>query len=163
LEAPAALPDSFKESLFEVEEMAKPERSDCLKEAVAEAALGGATADGVCHERLALQLWLARPDLLIASQNKQTLLTSFDGFARSVGQAGHPPIAVPPAATLEEMSARLHLWFRERNPQAPKVRIELYFNKPGEYWFLVSHGDTCRWIYNFRTGQPDRKPNRLAR
>ena len=68
LRCPALLPDSFKETLFDLEEMPSPERSNCLKEAVAQAALENIIAEGICHERVAFQLWLARPALLLACQ-----------------------------------------------------------------------------------------------
>jgi hypothetical protein len=150
LKCPALLPDEFKETLFDIEEFATPEKSQFLKEAVAHAWGGVVAAEGICHERVALQLWLMAPSVLVAAHTNPTHLTAFEGFARAGFKSEQPAVPLPTEAALREMSAKLNSWFLQRKPDAPAARMELYVNRPGEYWFLVRHGDTCRWIYNFR-------------
>jgi len=152
LKSPALLPDSFKETLFDIEELARPEHSHFLREAVAQVGQPLITIEGVCHERVAVQLWLANPALLAGVHNQPGDLACFEGFAPAIDRPGRAPPTVPTPATVEQLSARIDLWFRQNHSRGQTAKIELYVNPPREYWFVIRHGDTCRWAYNDEKG-----------
>jgi len=148
LKSPSLLPARFKDTLFEIEEFATPDHSQFLKHAAAHASRGAIIAEGICHERVALQVWLAMPSLLLSERPEQPHLISFEGFVGRLSPSGAPPVPPPGQTTLAELSDKLNACCRQRNPDAPATRIEVYSNEPDHYWFLVRHGDTCRWVYN---------------
>jgi len=152
LRSPAALPTRLQEALVDIKEIASPEQSQFLHEAVAHAGLVIASYPKPSPEKLALDLWLANPAILAGDYAGQNLirLISFEGFASRAASSDRAMMPQPTEALLNEMTVRLDLWFARTRRDAHTARIDFHLNNPGEYWFLVRHGDIRRWIYNIQ-------------
>jgi hypothetical protein len=145
LMSPEGLPDGLNEALLAIDEMATPAGQEQLELAVAEAQAGLVFRPESSSEEIALQVWLAAPELLASKHNQQGLLrlTAFDYFgANPANPAGErvPPVTAPDRAALEALTANLDRWFARHNRGQQTTRIECY-PIDGEYWFLVRHGD----------------------
>jgi len=154
LRAPEGLPDGLHEAVCVIDEMAHPEAHEQL-EAALFAKEGFRLAPESSPEDLAVQTWLAAPDLLTRLHNQQRMrrLASFECFHHPGGAPGSAaPVAAPDAAALARLTTALDAWFARHNRGRQTVRVELYPppaaadspspGQPADLWFLVQHGDT---------------------
>ena len=94
-------------------------------------------------EDLALQLWLAAPELLARTHNAQRLrrLTAFQYAGCKIPKAQRPLFIPPNAVALQALVDGLDAWFDRNHRGQETTKIEVY-PLDGEYWFLVRHGAT---------------------
>lgn len=143
--SPEGLPDELIETLFVIEEMANPAGQEALETAAADTGLQLDLGDQATPGDIAVQVWLANPDLLVGQHNRMRL-GRLSAFRYYVGRlrADHPPDRVTPsAATIETMTADLDHWFRQHNRGRGTTRISVH-ELDEEFWFLILHGDTFR-------------------
>lgn len=147
--APDGLPDSLIETLFAIEEMANEAGQERLEAAATEAGLDLKYDGKSSHGDIAVQVFLAKPELLAEKHNEQRLirLATFVYFGskrpvdRSESEPDGPPFAAPGQPVLDLLVADLDGWFKEHNRGEQTTHIEVYV-MDGEFWFLVRHGDT---------------------
>jgi hypothetical protein len=149
------LPPALHEAVATINEMAQPEAQEQLEAALAKAGSPLRLEPDSSSEDLAVQAWLAAPELLtrVLNQLRMRRLASFECFRhRPVNAEPAPAPAVPDASAIERLTAVLDAWFARHNRGQQTVRIEVYPGpapapgsacpEPGELWFLVQHGDT---------------------
>ena len=152
--APDGLPDRLIETLFAIEEMANEEGQERLEAAASQAGLALKWDEMPSHGDIAVQVFLAKPELLAEKHNEQRLirLATFEYFGsrRPVDRRGEPPgptapdrppFAAPGQPVLDLLVADLDAWFKEHNRGEQTASVEV-FAMDGEFWFLVRHGDT---------------------
>jgi hypothetical protein len=141
--APEALPGALNEALFAIDEMATPEGQERLEKAVTEAGLDLSWAVGSSREEIALQVWLAAPELLTAAHNQQRMqrLARFEYFGAGATPGKRAAFIPPGAGALNRLCLTLDAWFARHHRGREMVAVEMY-PIDGEYWFLVQHGDT---------------------
>lgn len=146
--APEGLPDNLIETLFALEELANAEGQERLERAVREARLELTFAAESSPGDIAVQVWLASPEVLVATHNEQRLsrLAAFEYYGskapvdrRCVPHG--PPFAAPGQPVLDLLVADLDGWFQAHNRGEQTAQIEVHA-LDGEFWFLVRHGDT---------------------
>lgn len=148
--APEQLPEGLCEALYAIDEMATRDGQEQLGMALAEAGLELALEPGATRQDIALQAWLSAPALLARIHNRQRLLrlTAFEYFGTPLAPADRPPVRAPDDAVLQSLSGTLDAWFDLHQRGRNTCRIELHCFQtpgdaaPGEFWFLVRHGDT---------------------
>lgn len=147
--APEGLPDNLMETLYAIEEMANEEGQERLEAAARQAGLDLVFDEQSSPGDIAVQVFLAQPELLAEKHNEQrmTRLASFEYYGRKkpVERSGSgpdgPPFSTPGQPVLELLVADLDAWFKEHNRGEQTASIEVY-GIEGEWWFLVRHGDT---------------------
>ncbi len=141
--APESLPGALNEALFAIDEMATPEGQERLEKAVTENGLQVNWAANSSREEIALQVWLAAPELLTAAHNQQRMqrLARFEYFGAGMPLAKRFPFVPPAAAALHSLCLTLDAWFARHHRGRETAAVEMY-PIDGEYWFLVQHGDT---------------------
>lgn len=141
--APDGLPDRLIETLFAIEEMSTEEGQERLETAAMEAGLELKFNAKSSHGDIAVQVFLARPELLAEKHNEQRLsrLSSFDYFSSKRPVDRSDSFGRPDEATLERITGDLDAWFTKHNRGEQTAQIEVY-SMDGEFWFLVRHGDT---------------------
>ncbi len=146
---PDALPDNLIETLFAIEEMANPEGQERIEKAATQLGLDLKFDEASSHGDIAVQAFLAMPELLVEKHNEQRLirLTTFEYFGskrpvnRSESEPDGPAFATPSQSVLDRITADLDSWFKEHNRGEQTAQIEVYCMER-EFWFLVRHGDT---------------------
>jgi len=143
LAAPEQLPDRLNEALFAIDELSTPEGQEQLETALARSGVPLEFEPGSSRADLVLQAWLAAPEVVVRTHNRQRLrrLSTFEYFSAGVPGSARPPFTPPDAGTLAALSARLDQWFARHQRGHNTTRCELY-SIDAEYWFLVRHGDT---------------------
>jgi hypothetical protein len=141
--SPEGLPDDLNEALFAIEEMATSEGLDRLQSAIAQSDLKCEFDSASTPEDLALQLWLAAPELLARKHNEQRLLrlTAFTCYAGGAPSDQRSQWAAPTPPALDQLVTGLDSWFAAHYRGRQTTRVELY-PIHNEHWFLVRHGDT---------------------
>ena len=143
LSAPEGLPERLTEALVAVDEMASPDGQEQLEAAVAGTGLPLTFDPRSTLADLAIQVWLAAPELLAGLHNQRRLrrLTAFEIFGSGLRPDQRRPFSAPDQAALEALAAALEPWFARHHRGCNTVRVEVY-PFPGEFWFVVRHGDT---------------------
>jgi hypothetical protein len=151
LASPEVLPDRLTEALYAIDEMASPDGHERLEKAAAEAQLPIEFQANSSRADIALQVWLAAPELLARIHNQHRLrrLTAFEYFGTAVPPAERPPVPTPDQTTLRHLNDVLDPWFTRHQRGRNTSRIEFYRlqtstdSEPSleEFWFLVRHGD----------------------
>ena len=141
--APGGLPDNLIETLFAIEETANPEGQQRLEGAVALAGLPIQFREHSSHGDIAVQVWLARPQLLIEQHNALRLsrLVAFEYYGSKAPVDRGDALASPGGSVLELLAADLDAWCQTHNRGEQTAHIQV-FPMDGEFWFLVRHGDT---------------------
>jgi hypothetical protein len=141
---PDALPDNLIEALFAMEEMANDQGQERLEAAAAQAGLALMKSDKkASHGDVAVQVYLAKPELLAEKHNEMRLLrlSSFEYFG-SKEPVDRSETFVPPEEKIMALLVKdLDEWFQTHNRGHENTHIETYQMKD-EVWFLVRHGDT---------------------
>lgn len=140
--APESLPGALNEALFAIDEMATPEGQERLEKAVTEAGLEVNWAADSSREEIALQVWLAAPELLTAAHNQQRMqrLARFEYFGAGAVPGKRAPFNPPGAAAIHTLCLTLDAWFARHHRGREMAAVEMY-PIDGEWWFLVQHGD----------------------
>lgn len=143
LAAPEGLPETLNEVLFAIDELSSADGQERLEEAIACAGLAMEFLPGSSRADLALQVWLAAPELLARVHNCHRLrrLSTFAHFAAAAGLSEKSPFQAPDSASLVQLSKALDLWFARHQRGQNTTRIEYHLIE-GDYWFLVRHGET---------------------
>jgi hypothetical protein len=143
LMTPERLPDSLNEALFAIDEMATPEGQERLETALADARLSISARPDASRAEIALQAWLAAPELVARRHNEQRMLrlTRFEYFRARVPSPKSSLLAPPSGQALQALAAGLDAWFNRHHRGEETARVELY-PLQNEFWFLVRHGDT---------------------
>ncbi|MDD5483651.1 MAG: hypothetical protein PHP98_08380 [Kiritimatiellae bacterium] len=83
LMSPEGLPDSLNDSLYAIDEMATEDGQQRQEDGAAEQNLNLAFDEKSSREEIALQVWLADPELLARKHNEQRLirLSSFEYYS----------------------------------------------------------------------------------
>jgi hypothetical protein len=141
--APDRLPDNLIEALFAIEEMANEEGQERLEAAAAEAGLNLKFDEESSYGDIAVQVFLAKPELLAQKHNEQRLtrLSTFEYFGSKEPVDRSDSFAAPDQATMDRVAGDLDAWFKEHNRGEQTTQIEVY-QMESEFWFLVRHGDT---------------------
>jgi hypothetical protein len=141
--SPESLPDSLNEALFAIDEMATGRGQQALEIAAKGAEPPLIFQPGSSREDIALQVWLAAPEVLASAHNAQRLrrLTAFQYAGARLPAAQRAAFKPPGPAVLKALSRSLDSWFGNNQRGEQTARVELHF-MDGEYWFLVRHGDT---------------------
>jgi len=153
--APDGLPDNLIETLFAIEEMANEEGQERLEAAATQAGLDLKFDEKSSHGDIAVQVFLAKPELLAEKHNEQRLirLATFEYFGSKKpeergqrGDWGHGR-----TLTHTNCSRTRQCWIcwwrtwtsgsRNTNRGEQTASVEV-FAMDGEFWFLVRHGDT---------------------
>ena len=141
--APDGLPDNLIETLFAIEEMANEQGQERLEAAATQAGLDLKFDEKSSHGDIAVQVFLANPELLAAKHNEQRMcrLASFEyhGSKRPVDR--RDSFAEPDKDTMDRLAADLDAWFAEHNRGEQTTHLEPH-GMDEEFWFLVRHGDT---------------------
>jgi hypothetical protein len=143
LMSPEGLPDRLNEALTAIDEMATASGQEELELAVAKAGVRVQFAAESSPEDIALQVWLAAPELLVRKHNERRLLRLeiFECF-RSGWPVGTSSAVIEPDQSMRAaLTAALNPWFESHNRGERTTRIETYWIQE-ENWFLVRHGDT---------------------
>lgn len=141
--APDALPESLNEALYAIDEMANTDGRERLEYAVAQAGLALVFPPESTHLEVALQVWLAAPELLSREHNRQRMLR-LKRFEYWGGPAASVPalsFALPGRAAIDQLVAGLDAWFARHQRGHETARVEEY-TFGSEFWFLIRHGDT---------------------
>lgn len=150
---PEALPDGLVEALYSIDEMSTSEGQEQLEAAVADARLALEVGAGATRHDLALQVWLAAPELLarIHNQHRMRRLSVFEYFGTLRPPGERPPFRPPDGEMVRQMTALLDPWFARHQRGRNTSRIEWYAvpeigsdgkeTQAAEFWFLVRHGD----------------------
>lgn len=157
--SPDALPDNMIEALFTIEEMANDEGHERLQMAAQQAGLELKLGDDSSFGDVAVQVYLANPDLLAEKHNEQRLIRlatfEYHGASRTgdheEGADKDESFAVPSDRTLELLTADFDAWFAKNNRGEQTAHIEVC-PIDGEIWFLIRHGDAFA-----RTAKVERK------
>jgi hypothetical protein len=151
--SPDALPDNMIEALFTIEEMANDEGHDRLQMAAQQAGLDLKLGDDTSFGDVAVQVYLANPDLLAEKHNEQRLirLATFEYHGSKEGADQTESFTAPSDRTLELLTADFDAWFAKNNRGEQTVHVEVY-PIDGEVWFLIRHGDAFA-----RTAKVDRR------
>lgn len=141
--SPGGVPDELFEAMFVIEEMANQEGQERLERAVAEAQLTLEFAENSTHADLAVQVWLAAPEVLTRKHNELRLvrLAAFEYFGCKAPEDRRGKVAMPGQDTIARVEADLDDWFNRHHRGPETAHIETYVIN-GEFWFLVRHGDT---------------------
>jgi hypothetical protein len=141
--APDSLPDNLIESLFAIEEMANKEGQERLESAAFQAGLDLKFDKKSSHGDIAVQVFLANPELLAEKHNEQrmTRLSTFEYFGSKEPVDRSDAFAAPEKSVMDRIAFDLDEWFQEHNRGEQTTLIEIY-QMEGECWFLVRHGDT---------------------
>ncbi len=156
--SPEGLPGDLCEALFTIDEMADDAGQEGLQNAVAQSKLEVKFEAESSHGDVAMQVWLARPELLAAKHNGQQLrrLSSFEYFGTKLAEKKGKPFAGPwNAAAIEGLRADLDGWFVSHNRGHETTQIS-YHEIDGEWWFVIRHGDTL-----LRTAKVERQETTL--
>lgn len=139
--SPEGLPGALNDALHAIDEMATEEGQEMLEESIAGAGLDLEFDPRSSREDIALQVWLAAPELL-ARQHNQQWLVRLASFEYHGGRAprDHGTFRPHPSA-IGALAADLDSWFGRHNRGRGTTRIEPY-GIGGECWFLIRHGDT---------------------
>ena len=146
--APDALPDNLIEALFKIEEMANDEGHDRLLAAAQVAKVDLKLGDETSFGDVAVQVYLANPDLLAEKHNEQRLIRlakfEYHGASRTgdheAGADQSGSFASPSETTAAMLTADLDAWFAKNNRGEQTAHVEVY-PIDGEFWFLIRHGD----------------------
>ncbi|MDD5701719.1 MAG: hypothetical protein PHU23_06665, partial [Dehalococcoidales bacterium] len=141
--SPEGLPDSLNEALYAIDEMATEDGQQRLEDGVAEAKLNLKFDEKSSRADIALQVWLADPELLSRKHNEQRLirLSSFEYYSNPTPIDRSATFKKPDATIMGALTDALDLWFSEHNRGHKTTKIEIYAID-GEFWFIIRHGDT---------------------
>jgi hypothetical protein len=141
--SPDGLPDELSEALFAIDEMANDAGQERLQNAVAQSKVEMEFELESSQGDVAMQVWLARPELFAATHNEQRLrrLSSFEYFGAKPGENKRTPFAAPRNEAMEGLRADLDSWFAEHNRGHETTQISRH-EIDGEWWFVIRHGDT---------------------
>lgn len=141
--SPEGLPDELSEALFAIDEMANDAGQERLQNAVAQSGVEMEFELESSQGDVAMQVWLARPELFAATHNEQRFrrMSSFEYFAAKPGENKRKQFAAPGNEAMEGLRADLDLWFAEHNRGHETTRISRH-EIDGEWWFVIRHGDT---------------------
>ncbi|MBF9055705.1 hypothetical protein HKCCA1065_03670 [Rhodobacterales bacterium HKCCA1065] len=140
-----AVPESMVNALYYVHETARKEPMDELIERAEAAGLDIAHDDKSTPADIAVQIWLAKPDLL-ERQHAETVAfnrSNFTYFAgTSIKRAGSEGQIVISEAQCREMEALMDPWFEsKRRGRGSRVFV---FPQENRIWILVRHGQPMR-------------------
>ena len=143
LAAPEGLPEGLNEVLFAIDELSSADGQERLEEAIACSGVALEFLPGSSRADLAVQVWLAAPDLLARVHNCHRLrrLSAFAHFGAEAGLSEKSPFQAPDSASLSELTEALDPWFARHQRGHNTTRIECHLIE-GDYWFLVRHGET---------------------
>jgi hypothetical protein len=136
------LPDDLFEAMYAIEEMANEEGQERLENAPELAALGLKFDEKSSRGDIAVQVYLAAPELLAQKHNEMRLsrLASFEYHGSKEPQDRSASFKAPPKEILELLTADLDEWFKLHHRGEKTANIDVY-PMAGEFWFLVRHGD----------------------
>ena len=136
------LPDDLFEAMYAIEEMANEEGQERLENAPELAALGLKFDEKSSRGDIALQVFLAAPELLAKKHNEMRLsrLASFEYHGCKTPQDRSASFKAPTKEVLERLTADLDEWFKQHHRGEKSANIDPY-ELEGEFWFLVRHGD----------------------
>jgi hypothetical protein len=140
--APDALPVNLVEALVAIEGLANADGQERLEQAAMRAGLMSEFPEGSTHGDIAVQVYLAKPELLVAQHNAARLgrLSAFEYFGgKQKAEIGKADMLSP--EVLAALEAELDVWFKAHNRGHRTTRIEMHVIE-GEYHFMVRHGDT---------------------
>ncbi len=155
--SPVGLPGELCEALFTIDEMADDAGQEGLQKAVAQSKLEVNFEVESSHGDVAMQVWLARPELLAAKHNGQQLrrLSSFEYFGAKLAENKGKPFATPGNEAMKGLRADLDGWFASHNRGHETTQIS-HYEIDGEWWFVIRHGDTL-----LRTAKVERQETTL--
>jgi len=141
--APEGLPDSLNEAIFGVEAMANDNGQERLERAAERAGLDLTFDAESSHADVAVQVWLADPELFARQHNEQrlTVVSTFESHGAKSPVDRRQTFGMPDAATLTRMTADMDAWFRQHNRGHENTHIEVY-SMEGDFWFPIRHGAT---------------------
>jgi len=141
--APDGLPDGLIEAVFKVEAMATADGQERLEKAAEQGRFVLNCSDKSSHGDIAVQAFLAAPEVLAEKHNELLLtrLSSFEYFSSKKPVDRSASFVVPSQVTLDLVTADLDAWFKAHSRGEQTTWIEI-FPMDGEFWFLVRHGDT---------------------
>jgi hypothetical protein len=139
--APDGLPDDLVEAVYAIEEMATAQGQERLENAIAQGDLQIVFAENSSSSDLAMQVYLAAPEVLAQKNNELRLarLSSFEYHGAKTPKDRSDSFAAPAPATLALITADLNEWCKANNRGTETVLIEPYLIE-GEFWFLIRHG-----------------------
>jgi len=152
--SPEGLPGDLVDTAHALEGMTNEEGQERLERATGENGLAFQFRENSSCAEIAMQAWLANPEVFAEKFNEQKLtrLASFDYFSSKHAMDQRDTFAAPSPRTLELISADLEKVFRAKNRGQQTTRVELY-TMDGEYWFLIRHGDTYAMVPTVADGK----------
>ena len=141
--SPNELPDDMIEALYAVVEMANEKGTERLLKGAAEKELPLALEEKSSYLDIAMQVWLADPELVTEkhSEHRLVAMTSFQYFGTKTPVGSRLPFRPPTAEALELMRADIDAWCADNQRGADTVTIAMH-ELDGEWFFLVQHGGT---------------------
>jgi hypothetical protein len=145
-------PPSLSDALFLVNEMSTDQGMIDLSEAVREAGIQLDIEGDLTAADLAMVVWLQAPHVLEYTHDEQKLLKtrSFEYFQARTRRRTR--FRIPNRATLEKVERSINDWL-EKHYRGRTAYVHIY-ERPGEVWFRVRHGETCKREECFRGTQP---------
>lgn len=141
--SPNDQPDDMIEALYAVVEMANDKGAERLLKGVAEKELPLVFDEKSSYLDIAMQVWLADPDLMTEkhSEHRLVALTSFQYFGTKTPVGSRLPFKPPTGEVLELMRADVDQWCAENHRGAETVNITMH-ELDSEWFFLIQHGGT---------------------
>jgi hypothetical protein len=141
--SPEGLPDELSEALFTIDEMANEAGQERLQNALVQSNLELKFELESSQGDVAMQVWLAKPELFAATHNAQRLrrLSAFEYFGTKLAENKGKPFVAPGNEAMEGLRADLDGWFVEHNRGHETTQISRH-EIDGEWWFVIRHGDT---------------------
>jgi hypothetical protein len=153
---PGRLAPNLIEDLSAIEEMATREGLARLERVPEWARLQTGFRPGSSAEEIAMQIWLAAPQVLAREHNLARLrrLTAFEHAAPPWPKTGgvlpaktetRPNVAgasfaPPDKLSIANLSMALDAWFARNQRGEESTQIEIY-SMEGDHWFMIRHGD----------------------
>ncbi len=137
------LPENLTETLYAIDEMSDPKGQEALERAIGQAQLDLRFEEESSRGDIAVQVWLARPELLAAKHHERRVkrLAKFEYYSPSRPTDRRRSFTALGQDVLEKITADLDWWFHQHSRGHQTTRLETFPVEDG-LAFMVRHGDT---------------------
>ena len=153
---PEKLPDDLCEVLYQIDGLSSSETADRLTSVADSEGVVLQNKDDPSDPEVALQIWLAKPDVFKKEYDSQKLinLRTFTKFLAY--DPGPMTFQLPTAEQLAEMADAMRGWLKKyhRGEDLWITNSEMH----GEWWFVIEHGERVN-----RTGTIENRKRKIRR
>ena len=153
---PERLPDDLCEVLYQIDGLSASETADRLTSVAAAEGIVLQTEDDPTGTEVALQIWMAKPDVFKKEYDSQKLinLRTFTKFLSD--DCGPMTFQAPTTKQLAEVSDAMLGWFKKYH-RGEDLWIT-FSEMNGEWWFVLEHGERVN-----RTGTIENRQRKIRR